>query len=209
MWVCSLSSLQIRDNYIIWGFWIFMSCCFRELHSLGIWMKSMNLVNQRSEKYQLTLTLTLTMENLFLYKSTILLGKKNKQLLLNGTLSKSFFLFKSYLLSCKNEVAMAISQDFCEDSPIHITAYVVINIILQVILFSVLFSLLVICQHKFRGNEAKPPHWHQASVQGKMVIWFQMYSQEFAVSAETCITESEARSLCPKIDFSPLGTWYF
>lgn len=35
---------------------------------------------------------------------------------------------------CNNEIAVAISQDLCEDAPVHIPAYVIINIILLTIL---------------------------------------------------------------------------
>ena len=147
-----------------------MACCFREPHSLGIRMKSMNLVNQRSEKVSANPHSHLNHGRFVFIQKHNIIGKKKNNNCSDGTLSKSLFLFKSYLLSCKNEVALAISQDFCEDSPIHITAYVVINIISHMILFSVLFALLLICQHKFRGNEARPPHWHQASVQGNTVI---------------------------------------
>ena len=122
------------------------------------------------KKCQLTLTLTLTIEDLFLYKSTILLGKK---LLLRWILEQIIFPQLSKW-NHSGHLTGFLWRLTCSHNCICCHKYYIAD---DFILSPV--WLLVICQHKFRGNEARPPHWHQASVQGNMVIWYQIYSQEF------------------------------
>lgn len=73
-------------------------------------------------------------------------------------------------ISCKNGIGKAVLQRFCEETPMHITAYVTTDIMWVITIYSVHFAFVVISQDKFRGNEARPPCWYQASVQENMII---------------------------------------
>lgn len=93
------------------------------------------------------------------------------------TLCKSFTLSTSWFLSCKNGIGMAVLQNVGEEVLMrgcvcyykyYIASYLILNPICPV----------VISQYKFRGNEARPPCWHQASIQENMILWYKIYSWE-------------------------------